>query len=196
MLFILTEVLPTVGASVEIRSCGKVCITERRQVSRVFGLWQSRPDLLDASRCSRRLFTVRQCGRSSGSSASDTATLRSSWAINWERDNNLCVLSLSSDPEVAHIVPYSIGRYPRLFEEARPDVFQFLNIPGRSIDKNQSIGILVCLDPANHTKFGRGLFVLEPVGDPLACLGDHGQLWSYESKIFLGPSKINLQCET
>ncbi|KAF8457405.1 hypothetical protein BGX38DRAFT_1157978 [Terfezia claveryi] len=65
-----------------------------------------------------------------------------------ERDNHMCVVSVSSDPET---------RINRLEN-------------------------LICLSPDNHNRFGRGLFVLEPVGDPLAGLGDDGQLWSYEVK--------------
>ncbi|RPB20269.1 hypothetical protein L211DRAFT_841950 [Terfezia boudieri ATCC MYA-4762] len=112
----------------------------------------------------------------------------------------MCVVSLSSDPEVTHIVPYSIGRDPRVLEEARPDVFQFLTfLAGPSVVRQlkeyllnstdargrtriNRLENLICLSPDNHNRFGRGLFVLEPVGDPLAGLGDDGQLWSYEVK--------------
>jgi len=85
-------------------------------------------------------------------------------------------------------------------EEARPDIFQFLMfLAGPSVVRElkeylfnetytaghtriNRLENLVCLSPDNHDMFGRGEFVLEPVGDPLASLGDHGQLWSYEVK--------------
>jgi len=87
-----------------------------------------------------------------------------------------------------------------VLEEARPDVFQFLTfLAGPSVVRQlkeylfnatdtagrtriNRLENLVCLSPTNHDMFGRGYFVLEPVGDPLASLGDHGQLWSYEVK--------------
>ncbi|KAF8432374.1 hypothetical protein BGX38DRAFT_1276775 [Terfezia claveryi] len=139
-----------------------------------------------------------------GSSSSGPRTARSTITVNMarERDNNLCVISQTGapTPTVAHIVPYSIGRDPRALEEARPDVFRFLTfLAGPSVVRQlkeylfnptdprgrtriNRLENLICLSPSNHTMFGYGLFVLEPVGDPLASLGDNGELWSYEVK--------------
>ncbi|KAF8431738.1 hypothetical protein BGX38DRAFT_285784 [Terfezia claveryi] len=39
---------------------------------------------------------------------------------------------------------------------------------------------LLCLSLGHHEEFGHGLFVLEPVGDPLAGLDLNGQLSEYE----------------
>jgi len=95
-----------------------------------------------------------------------------------------------------------VGRDPRALEEARPDVFLFLTFlagpsvvrrlkeylfnptdtSGRTTRINR-LENLVCLSPDNHGRFGRGLYVLEPVGDPLASLGDHRKLWSYEVRL-------------
>jgi len=87
-----------------------------------------------------------------------------------------------------------------VLEEARPDVFQFLTfLAGPSVVRQlkeylfnaadtagrtriNRLENVICLSPSNHHMFGCGYFVLEPVGDPLASLGDHGQLWSYEVK--------------
>jgi len=110
----------------------------------------------------------------------------------------MCVVSLSTTPVVvAHIVPYSVGRDPRVLEEAMPDLFRFLTfLAGPSVVREleeyllstdargqtriNRLENLICLSPDNHDRFGHGSFVLEPVGDPLAGLRDDGQLWSYE----------------
>lgn len=103
----------------------------------------------------------------------------------------------TNTPPVIYIpTMYSYGA----LEEARPDVFKFLiflagpsvvrqlkeylfNTGGTRGQTNiNRLENLVCLGGGYHGWFGPGEFVLEPVGDPLAGLGNHGLLWSYEVK--------------
>ncbi|KAF8463879.1 hypothetical protein BDZ91DRAFT_824673 [Kalaharituber pfeilii] len=128
-------------------------------------------------------------------------TLRSSTA-NAEaklRDNSRCVVSQEVLPEVAHIVPYSLGSHPGPFSSSRPNVFKLLTFfagptlvqrlsdyligPAGSDGRTRinRLENLICLCQRTHYLFGQGYFVLEPVGDPLEILTGPGDLLhSYE----------------
>ncbi|RPB17876.1 hypothetical protein L211DRAFT_854689, partial [Terfezia boudieri ATCC MYA-4762] len=90
---------------------------------------------------------------------------------------------------------------PCSLRETKPDIFQLLTyLAGPTAVENVTnyllqvptgqdrsgqtqinrLENLVCLSPNQHQEFGHGLFVLEPVGDPLAGLDPNGQLSEYE----------------
>lgn len=94
-------------------------------------------------------------------------------------------------------MPYSLGREAGGLRANHPNVFQFLTfLAGPSVvtsvgnylmamdpsgrTRINRLENLLCLNAEAHLLFGGGLFVLEPVGDPLASLnGPEDQLWSY-----------------
>ncbi|KAF8419036.1 hypothetical protein EV426DRAFT_617258 [Tirmania nivea] len=43
-----------------------------------------------------------------------------------QRDDFRCILSKVTVVQVAHIIPYSLGRYPRPLDQVKPDIFKFL----------------------------------------------------------------------
>jgi len=69
---------------------------------------------------------------------------------------------------------------PSVVRQLKEYLFNATDTAGRT--RINRLENLVCLSLSNHDMFGSGYFVLEPVGDPLASLGDYGQLWSYEMK--------------
>ena len=118
-----------------------------------------------------------------------------SWAL--QRDRSLCVLSQTSHPEVAHIVPYAVGKTLGSLRDTQPDIFKLLRfLVGPTVVNRLSdyllalddagttrinrLENLICLQPGYHVYFRRGLFVLEPVGDPLSALTLEQGLWTYE----------------
>jgi len=105
-----------------------------------------------------------------------------------ERDRYHCALSQEGQPVVAHIIPYSFGRHAAALETVMPNAFRFLNLfAGQTVinrlnnylmlpevvggqSRINRLENLLCLSPTNHRLFGRGFFVLEPLGDPLVRL--------------------------
>ncbi|RPB19111.1 hypothetical protein L211DRAFT_853514 [Terfezia boudieri ATCC MYA-4762] len=117
-----------------------------------------------------------------------------------QRDNEYCILSHMLGPQVAHIFPFSLGQRPGLLE-TRPNIFRLLTyLAGPTVVDNvenyllqvpvgqgrsgqthiNRLENLLCLSATYHQWFGHGLFVLEPIGDPLAGLDPNGQLSEYE----------------
>jgi len=112
-------------------------------------------------------------------------------------------VSLESHPQVAHIVPFSLGHQPGSLQETKPNLFRLLSFlagptvvqavsnyllqptPGQGRSGHTQVNRLenlICLSATHHYQFGRGYFVLEPVGDPLAGLQPNGQLARYDVK--------------
>jgi len=96
----------------------------------------------------------------------------------------MCVLTCEPEPQVAHIVPFSLGRLGGPLQQTMPSLFTFLRVfagptilhsletylvgvPGSRGQINR-LENLLSLCPTVHHHFGEGTFVLEPVGDPLA----------------------------
>ena len=88
---------------------------------------------------------------------------------------------------------YSVGRHYGPLEATMPNVFQFLSVsagptvierinnyllmpvsPGGRNNINR-LENLLCLSANCHELFGHGIFVLEPLGDPLERLTDETQ---------------------
>ncbi|KAF8424388.1 hypothetical protein EV426DRAFT_665981 [Tirmania nivea] len=115
-----------------------------------------------------------------------------------ERDSQMCVLTREPRPEVAHIIAYSLGRHAGALDQTMPNVMAFLEMfagPGVVNNINNylmrptacgesqinRVENLLCLAPGIHHLFGSGIFVLEPVGDPLSTLRDNREvLTSYQ----------------
>ncbi|KAF8475485.1 hypothetical protein BDZ91DRAFT_182647 [Kalaharituber pfeilii] len=104
-----------------------------------------------------------------------------------ERDNGTCIVSGSTlAVQIAHIFPYSAGNLPGF--ENKPNLVKLLELfagpqvlarlkdylgPTGSEPTRTHINRLenlICLGMLEHHYWRRGLFVLEPVGDPLAAL--------------------------
>ncbi|KAF8451657.1 hypothetical protein BGX38DRAFT_1259469 [Terfezia claveryi] len=119
-----------------------------------------------------------QSATSSGSQSTRT------WELALARDDNSCVLTWRINPEVAHIVPFSLGRLGGLLRQTMPNIEAILRVlAGPKVVRNleqyllqghgsrnqiDRVENLICLSPDAHYYFGSGYIVLEPVEDPLA----------------------------
>ncbi|KAF8415562.1 hypothetical protein EV426DRAFT_698818 [Tirmania nivea] len=104
-------------------------------------------------------------------------------ALALERDNHMCVLTCGPEPQVAHIVLFSLARLGGPIQKTTPSTFAFLRVfAGPTVVCNleaylfgghgsnsqiNRVENLLSLWPGAHHNFRSGKFVLEPVGDPL-----------------------------
>ncbi|KAF8417676.1 hypothetical protein BGX38DRAFT_1264084 [Terfezia claveryi] len=103
------------------------------------------------------------------------------------RDNECCILSHMTDPEVAHIFPFSSSQGSCSLRETKPNIFRSLTyLAGPTVVENVTnyllqvpagqerseqtqinrLENLLCLNWGHYQESGYGFFVLEPVGDP------------------------------
>ncbi|KAF8439571.1 hypothetical protein BGX38DRAFT_871125 [Terfezia claveryi] len=117
------------------------------------------------------------------STANSATRSTATQALALERDNHMCVLTCGPEPQVAHIVPFSLARLGGPIQQTMPSIFAFLRVfAGPTVVRNleaylfgghgsscqiNRVENLLSLRPDPHHDFGSGKFVLEPVGDPL-----------------------------